>query len=228
MTLQLNSPRNQVAALAGFLILVVAGEAAAQPRSEQPAPKFEALLPVTDTEAIGAWLKRLVGRFEWEGSICCGPDGPERVKGSSDCISIGEGPGVQCILNVTWVDQYALNPKLNEDNVMISYLDPAMELFGLDPLNSAISHLVVNNKGMPEGGLGFVKGNTATFKTPCVNAQAGCYRVVVIEARPDSKVMWVWFGKVDHPASGIFDFYATMTLRSMPPDWEGAPARTTK
>jgi hypothetical protein len=62
--------------------------------------------------------------------------------------------------------------------------------------------------------LGFVKGNTAIFKTPCV-----------MEARPDANLLWMWFGKVDHMASGMFDFYAMMTLRRMPPDWEGALAR---
>jgi hypothetical protein len=191
--------------------------------SEPEVPKFEAALPVTDPEAIAAWLTRLVGRFKWEGMI-----GDEAVKGSSDCIGIGDGPGVQCILNVTWIDQYKPNPEENVDNVMISYLDPAMELFGLDPLNSAINHLLVNNKGLPEGGLGFVKGNTAIFKTPCVNVPAGCFRVVVMDARPEANLMWMWFGKVDHMASGIFDFYAMMTLRRMPPDWEGAPARLKK
>lgn len=218
------APWRCVAVLSGICALVIAGAASAQPHSEQPVPKMDAALPMTEPEAIAAWLKRLVGRFKWEGTIGFGPNA-EAVTGSSDCIGIGDGPGVQCILNVTWIDQYQLDTESNNDNYMISYLDPAMELFGLDPLNSAISHLVVNNKGLPEGGLGFVKGNTATFKVPCVNAKVGCYRVVVIEARPDSGLIWMWFGKVEQMASGIFDFYATMTLRRMPPDWDGAPAR---
>lgn len=211
-----------VIALLGCGALVVAGTASAQPHNKPEIPDMNAALPVKDSEAIAEWLRRLVGRFKWDGVIGAGPN-KRPIKGSSDCIGIGDGSGVQCILNVTWVDEYSLNPEANEDNILISYLDPAMELFGLDPLNSAISHLVVNNKGLPEGGLGFIKGNTATFKTPCVNVKVGCYRAVVIEARPDSELIWMWFGKVDNMASGIVEFYATMTLRPMPPDWDRAP-----
>ena len=45
-----------------------------------------------------------------------------------------------------------------------------MLLFGLDPAQSAIHHLMVDNKGLPEGGPGSNTGNRATFKTTCVNA----------------------------------------------------------
>jgi hypothetical protein len=224
MTSGFNAPRHCVTALLGSCALVAAGAATAQPRREHSVPgSMGAALPVTDTEAIGEWLRRLVGTFKYEGMIGICPNDCEPIKGSSDCTGIGEGPGVQCILNVTWADHYKTDPykvdtEANNDNYMISYLDPAMELFGLDPMNSAISHLVVNNKGLPEGGLGFIKGNTASFKAPCVNARAGCYRVVVIEAKPDSEVLWMWFGKVDHMASGMFDFYATMTVRRVQPD----------
>lgn len=51
----------------------------------------------------------------------------------------------------------------------VSYLNPAMALFGLDSRNSAINYLLVDNKGLPEGGLGRNTGNRATFRTRCVN-----------------------------------------------------------
>lgn len=204
--------------------LLVAEATNAQPRSE-PEVSRTATLPVTDPSAIAEWLGRLVGKFKYDGAI-----EDEAISGSSDCVGIGDGPGVHCILNVTWIDQYPVPYEEGKDYHMVSYLDPAMELFGLDPGKSAISHLVVNNKGLPEQSFGFIKGDMATFKTRCVNTSVDepCFRVVIIDARRDSDLLWMWFGKTDNEYAGDISYYATMTLRRMPPDWEGAPARRKK
>ncbi len=179
---------------------------------------------------MDVWLKRLVGRYQFEGLVevvktedhRCGQLPPDpansnppppaepwcsSIKGKGDCIAIGTGAGVQCVLNVTWQDLYDVN--MDDGKVYnlpggVSYLDPAMLLFGLDPGKSGINYLLVDNKGLPEGGLGFVAGNRATFKTPCVNGPAllgamkpldpparTCDRTIYIDAKPDAKLVFM-------------------------------------
>jgi hypothetical protein len=217
----------------------------------------------TPTPTVDVWLRRLAGKYQFDGSIQvvfyppednhgCGPlpeggpyprpigrepsEGEERpppvlpwnpycstIKGVGDCIGIGTGPGVQCVLNVTWQDMHDMvteetNPDFtkNETGIFnlpggVAYLSPAVMLFGLDPGHAAISYLLVDNKGLPEGGTGQVNGNRATFKTTCVNAPVlldairpptrpprppgsgtgwrTCDRVLYIDAKPDARVV---------------------------------------
>lgn len=143
------------------------------------------------------------------------------IKGKGDCIAVGKGPGVQCMFNVKWVDIYeVVQPKpseggeVNSDPVGVfslpggvSYLDPAMALYGLDPGVPGLSYLLVDSKGLPEGGPGHIRGNRATFKTACVNAPAlfnemkpaprgreegpprDCERIIRIDAKPDARIV---------------------------------------
>ncbi len=186
---------------------------------------------MTQPDAIGEWLTRLVGKFRYEGMVQVGEctreldldhslvptDNCQAIRGNSDCISIGDGPGVQCMLNVTWLDIFDEN--LNDS--LVSYLDPAMELYGLDPRNSAISHLVVDNKGLAEKGSGTIKGNIATFRSLWVNMpvtpNGPLYRVVRIEARRDSELLFVRFGSSEGESGDVKD-YAVMTLRRVQQD----------
>ncbi len=140
------------------------------------------------------------------------------IRGKGDCVAIGKGPGVQCMLNVTWQDFYEMlfqKAETKDDAVDnsptgnfelpggVSYLDPSVALFGIDPRKAQVNYLLVDQKGLPEGGLGSIKGNTATFRTTCVNAPAllgamkpqadvfrTCDRIFRIEARPESKVVF--------------------------------------
>jgi hypothetical protein len=224
--------------------LLACDKASAQPRTE---PKLED--PATPTAAADVWLRRMVGRFQFEGLVevvyyppedghrCAAlpPDPKEAesdkppklpqpwcsaIKGMGDCVAIGTGPGVQCVLNVKWQDFYEvvspedLEPDEPAPPVGVftlpggaSYLDPAMALYGLDPGKSAINFLLVDSKGLPEGTLGLIKGNRATFKTPCVNAavllnamkpappETGswrtCERTLYIDAKPDAKLVFM-------------------------------------
>lgn len=144
------------------------------------------------------------------------------IKGKGDCVAIAKGPGVQCVLNVYWQDMYetslqqsamdATSVDASPTGVFelpggASYLDPSMMLFGIDPLKSEIQYLLVDHKGMPEGGSGTVSGNRARFWTKCVNEAtllaamkpedfndrkpSSCDRKLFIDARPDSKVVLI-------------------------------------
>ena len=228
-----------VAAAAAF----ICGTAYAQPRAE-PEINFKALEPVTDPVQLAEWLQRLKGRFRYDGMIqmgdCAqvpsvegGPPPPpndmcQGMSGVSDCVSIGGGPGVQCILNVTWQDIYTTDFENGEITaLMVSYLDPAMELYGLDPRRAAVNRMLVDNKGIGEGGLGFIKGNVATFKSPCVNTALSdtgerCFRTVRIEVKPESKLLWMWFGTQYELSAETT--YAVMTLRRVANEEEGAPS----
>jgi hypothetical protein len=206
----MNQRRAGVAARLACAALLLAGAANADPRGAVTMGGE----PVPDTP-LDVFLGRLPDKYKFEGSVAGGP-GTEWVSGTADCVVIGAGPGVQCIFNVTWQEIWDIRmPGEGLDSGPVGvfevpggipYLDPAMALFGLEPGKNAISHLLVNNKGMPEGGPGAVKGNRLTFRTECVNAATllaamvpepvnnrlpdSCKRIVHMEAKPDSKVMW--------------------------------------
>jgi len=228
----------------GFVLAVLAGAAVlpcgvalSQPRAE-PEINFKAVVPVTEPAQVAEWLQRLVGRYKYDGMIqmaetCVvmvdeGPPPPpsdqcQSITGKSDCIAVGTGAGVQCILNVTWRDIFTVDyesGQVTED--MVSYLDPAMELYGLNPDKLALTRLIVNNKGIAEGGDGFIKGNTAVFTSPCANADSvGCYRTIRIEAKPDAKLLYVSFARKFQ--SELETPYAVMTLRRVATEEESAP-----
>jgi hypothetical protein len=228
------------------------GLAVASPR-EAIRVDGEAALPVTGPIEMGAWLRRLVGRYSFEGVVQvvlpeyaknqCGPLPPEpsesgtlpppddsycsAIHGKGDCISVGTGPGVQCILDVVWQEIYEVTDE-GAFNLpgFVPYMNPAMELFGLDPGRAGVGHLLVDHKGLPESTLGFIKGNRLVFKAPCVNAPVlfgamkldrvddrilqTCERITYIDAKVDSKVVHM---SVDIEINGLTFTRIQMTLR---------------
>jgi hypothetical protein len=210
------------AVLAGLLACPPAG---ARPHAP-PSPWQDPAGPPTEGDV---WLKRLVGRYRIDGMVHvvakgpCGqlpPEGQnppppppvycESVKGMADCVAIGSGPGVQCILQITWPDMYeTVYPPEDDVGVFnlpggVANLAPAMALFGLDPGKSALNHLLVDHKGLSEGGPGFNSGSRMIFKTPCVNwptllnsmrparpVPRSCERIMRIDARPDAKALFL-------------------------------------
>lgn len=232
-----------LAAFMMFLVLLFAPESGAQPRATTQSGGAMAQ-PVTGPAEMGEWLRRLVGKYRFEGMVqvvfgigsadppypCVSDDGRatdycQGIKGKGDCVAVGDGPGVQCMLNVYWIDIYetALQQADSSGDKVdasptgvfeipggVSNLDPSMSLFGLDPGRAGINYLLVDHKGIPEGGIGFINGNTATFRTRCVNEPAllnamkpqrpsadnpnarswdTCEKVVYIDARPDASIV---------------------------------------
>jgi hypothetical protein len=176
------------AQVTGFCLLT-ADPALAQPRMQ---PTLDDV--TVPTPPLDVWLRRLVGRFELDGMVQMGPtcnaesDNCSAIKGRMDCIAIGNGPGVQCIINATWLIYSASND-------LDSYLDPAMSMFGIDPRREEINLLLVNDQSLASGGFGVVKGHTASFKTVCRRwSEDGCRVGVIIEAKPEANINYMWIG----------------------------------
>jgi hypothetical protein len=190
--------------LLAYAAMSVAVDANAQPH--MPPPQWEDTTGQTAEPEV--WVRRLVGKYKFDGLACGGEC--TGVKGTADCIAVGTGPGVQCVINVTWQDLWTIDGQ----PLLLSILDPSMALFGLDPGKSAINMLLVNNKGLPRYGLGFIKGNLATFKT-CLYAGGDCQQAIRIEAKSDARILYMWI-----------DGNITLSLRRMPPAEESDPAPT--
>ncbi len=232
--------------LAALLLLPVtmAAVAAGNPRDANIDVRYLIPQPVTDTAGIAAWLRRLKGRYRAEGMIWMPLDGQRGpIRGSADCAPVGSGAGMHCIFNLQWQDIYqiVMDPDAERMGVFslpggASYLNPSMLLMGLDPDRQGIGFLLVDNKGLPEGGEGFIAGERATFTAPCVNAAQlflamrpearyaeqrphTCRRITRIDIRPSGRLV----NMATHIE--INDELATIievSLRSIPPD-EPAP-----
>jgi hypothetical protein len=120
---------------------------------------------------MDVWLRRLVGRFQWEGILDTQPLGAEedgsdvlRVQGMGDCIAVGQGPGVQCVLDVRWREEFTFQGT----PVAVPNLTPAMTMYGLDPIRERFVYLQVGNKGLALGGPGALYGATATLRATCI------------------------------------------------------------
>jgi hypothetical protein len=181
-----------VSALLTLAALLAADAATAQPHLEPTLLED----PTVPTPAQDVWLRRLVGNFKLDGAIKLGEcviefkptNNCATITGKIDCTAVGDGPGVQCVINAKW-EIYGWHPLAS------SFLDPAMSLFGLDPGRSAINLLLINDRGLPTGGFGDVKGHFAAFKTRCPGAnEDGCQVGIRIEAKPDANINYMWIG----------------------------------
>jgi len=146
---------------------------------------------VRNPQKIVDWLKRLVGQFSYDGYVDLSsegaPQGRRAVKGAGDCTGFGPGPGVQCVMKAIWPEARGSNGE--EIPGGISTLAPAMVLYGLDPDYMGIRYLQLDNRGIAEGGLGELDGETLTSKAPCATLPAPCQRITRINAHPDGKLI---------------------------------------
>lgn len=152
------------------------------------------------------WLARLVGEFTIDGYVHPDPystSGDAReAQGHALCVGFGIAPGVLCDLQVRWAD--VTDADGGEIPGGASTLDPAVMLFGFnlgahadtmyggrqnaaaDPDSYTIAHILVDNKGVAEGGSGFRAGtDTMMSRAPCVAIPMNCERVVRIIAPAD-------------------------------------------
>ena len=142
-----------------------------------------------ETPATDVWLGRLSGRFEFEGSANpyltpseSDPRSPRAATGRSDCVHVGSGPGIHCVLNVAWREEWMMGNAIPPH----PYLNPSMVLYGIDREGGLLHYLLVNNKGIAEGGTGVLSGNTATF-TSTHQTERGLVTVTRIHAPRDSR-----------------------------------------
>jgi hypothetical protein len=148
--------------------------------------------PVRNPQLIIDWMRRLVGQFRYQGYVELhdsngAPRGQQPVTGKGDCVAFGLAPGVQCTIKVNWPED-EVDPG-TELLGGVSYLDPAMVLYGLDPDELAVHYLQVDNKGVADGGLGYLLGDTMTTRDPCVGIAGDCTRTTKITARPDGQLV---------------------------------------
>lgn len=135
------------------------------------------------------WIRRLLGEYAIEGHVDLGgkadPADRRMVRGHGICVGFGVAPGVQCEIHVNWrgPDRPAGTGML----AGVSYLTPAMILYGVEPDDLGIRYLQVDNRGLAEGATGLVVGDTASFTTRCIDAPEGCQRITRITAPPGSK-----------------------------------------
>lgn len=240
-----------------LLVMPVAHAAGINPRDGRRDVPQVVREPVTQPGQIAMWLRRMVGHYRVEGSVFMLARtfefrntegemtevefGPRMVsaKGVADCAPVGTGAGLQCIFNVTWLDEFETIVDPDQGPVGVfnlpggaAYLDPSMLLVGLDPPGKGVTFLLVDKKGLPEGGSGTLAGERATLRAPCVNAPKlfqsmnpaakfndrlpqACERITHIDARPDAKVVQLSIG-IDLNEELVTQ--TNLTLRRAEPD----------
>jgi hypothetical protein len=149
---------------------------------EKPTRRMTDLVP---------WIRRLLGQYRFEGFVDLGgqgrPQDLETVRGVGLCVGFGVAPGVQCEFNVRWTP--STGPNGEELLGGVSHVTPAMVLYAVEPDDLGIRYLQVDSRGLAEGSTGFVIGDTATFRAPCVDMPQGCWRVTRITAPSEGDVI---------------------------------------
>jgi hypothetical protein len=146
---------------------------------------------VRDPQKVLDWFARLVGKFTYEGQVDLhgqGRDEDKRsVHGMQDCVGFGPAPAVHCTINAIWPE--SRGPQGEQIPGGVSTLNPAMLLFGFEPDHIGIRYMLVDDKGVAQGALGLLMGDTLTSKTPCVDLPGDCQRSVRITAQPDGQAL---------------------------------------
>lgn len=201
------------AALAASLL----GPLVVEARPHAPPPKWKN--PMGEPGEPDQWLERLKGRYRVDGfvevavnhpdyeDLRCAPPPPrggdslpprplcEKISGMVDCVAVGDGSGVQCILSAKWNDLYEIwlegPPSGGPGGVWevpggAGNLSPSMALFGLEPYGKGMRFMLVDAKGLAEGAPGGVRGDRTSFRTPCVNTPTllGKMRLERLDSRP--------------------------------------------
>lgn len=116
---------------------------------------------------MAEWLPRLVGRYRLAGLEVLIPPPllvpPNAVRGKADCVLVGSGPGVQCVIHVEWDRSTSWSSAwLNPDS-------PTIILYGLDPLAGRIRYLQVDRSSIAQQGEANLTGDTLHYQEHPVN-----------------------------------------------------------
>jgi len=205
------------ASLAWILLLATGAAAAAGPR--EYLVRATAENPGAETPEPAVWMKRLVGHFTFDGliihrevidyseyrdappgpdGVMCGaarlclPEWTQPVKGRGDCIEFADGPGLQCVINIAWPEQWRFTGKAQLGGV--SDLVPGMVLGGIafSTLPGGIRFLLVDKRGLAHPGSLALKGDSMIAKPPCVNlpGMERCENLFRITAPAGSNVIY--------------------------------------
>jgi hypothetical protein len=221
----------RLASLLAGALLSMPGAVLAVPRMELPPPEPETPQSLEarredKVAAIAAWLPRIVGRFKYEGVVEFGssPRAPPNLvaaRGLGDCISLGQGPGVQCVLDVRWVEEWdAMGTPVVGG---ISFLGPAAMLYGIDANAAGVRYLMLDTDGLATDGFARLNGNTLTwtFEGYCPSVpQRKCPQTMKIYAPPDGKYVqtYIVIGPYDRPLTTV-----NLHMRRVPRDQASTP-----
>lgn len=151
--------------------------------------------PNRDPQQIVEWIRRLIGQFRYSGFVesndSTSVGGRRAVRGLGECKPFGFSPAVMCEMNVTW--PAVRGPDGTELAGGKSTLRPGVFVLGLDPDRLGVRFLEVDNRGMGNGGRGYLRGDSVVTTTPCVDLPAQCQRITRIHAQPDGKQVRMQF-----------------------------------
>jgi hypothetical protein len=197
--------------VAGLLLVAipVLAPAAGGPR--------DAFMPVVASEPLAepmdrnAWMAKLAGRFSFDGSIHheeeiidfnptrdADPDAwlgewSEPAQGKADCIQFAEGPGIQCVMHVEWLEHASFKGTFPMGGA--SDLTPGVVLAGFTPTTAPdqVRILLGDSRGLAHPGSLKIRGNSLVGEFPCVNLPGSmvCTRTLTITSRADSRLVFV-------------------------------------
>lgn len=218
------TPLALAALLASGTVAALPREQGLSPQAEEPdTPETREARRLKHASEMDVWLRRLVGRFRIEGVSFVDAQQDQDptakpAKGMEDCIALGTGAGVQCVINVVWDEDWGTDGQLAEAG--ISSLAPAMIEYGYDPVASRIRTLQVDNQSLAEGAAGVLKGDTVSYRTRCVNTAAmpPCERLTRIYAPADASYVQISIDvEKNHDRTSSLMLY----LRRMTPEQAG-------
>jgi len=129
-----------------------------------------------------------------------------------DCLGFVTGPGVQCVINVTW---QRLSWNAVGNGPWSPTLAPAMILYGVDPDELGIRYLQVDNLGIADSALGSLNGDTVVFRMSCVNQDAdmrSCTRDVRMSVSPDGRTIRMAIDVTFRPSMLVLDLKVNIRL----------------
>jgi hypothetical protein len=167
------------------------GRAAAAPGQTQELDEIivRGVRPSRNPSEIFTWLRRLLGEFRFEGYVDPFGSGESSdrlpVRGAANCVPFGVAPAVHCDLQVLWRE--ARGPDGEAILGGTSPLVPAVIIFGFEADYLALRYQLVDNTGLAQGGMDYLRDDTLTTTTPCAGIAGKCERVMRVQARPDGK-----------------------------------------
>jgi len=144
-----------------------------------------------NAQKIVDWMARLIGSFTFEGHVDlhgkANAGDLRQVEGLATCTGFGTAPAVQCDLRVRWPE--AIGARGEPILGGVSQFDPAMIVYGFEPNRLGIRYLLVGNKGVANGDLALLVGDTLVSRTPCTDLPGNCQRVMSVNATPDLELV---------------------------------------
>lgn len=136
---------------------------------EQLTPEMSEARREQTTRHMAEWLPRLVGRYRLEGmeflltNLPVPPSAPNTVRGKADCVLVGSGPGVQCVIHVEWERTTSWSSAWLDAN------SPTIILYGIDPMAGRIRYQQVNQPSIAQQGEAVLNGDTLFYQENPVN-----------------------------------------------------------